>query len=276
MLGPLEAGHVVQARGVQLDGRDRLAGHHKSHHHLAPFGIGPANHRHLADLRMGQQHLFDLARVDVGAAADDQVLGAVEQRQVAVVVQPANVAGGQPAATDGAGRGLGVAPVASHDQFAAHTDLAHFADRQSLPLRITHRQFDHRLCMPHRGQALPVTRVAGVKDVAARQHSDRHRAFALAVDLRKVRPDHLQRLLDVGQVHGPTAIDDGGQPLRPPALLARDIDQPVHHGGRGKEGGFLPVRGQRQAFGGIKALAARHHVQTRLQHIGQVVPAAAV
>jgi len=48
-----------------------------------------------------------------------------------------------------------------------------------------------------------MARVALVVDHVARQHGDRHRAFALAVDLREVRADHLQRALDVARYIGP-------------------------------------------------------------------------
>jgi hypothetical protein len=51
---------------------------------LAPLGARPPDHRHLGDRRVLQQHFLDLARIDVAAAADDHVLGAVLQRQEAV------------------------------------------------------------------------------------------------------------------------------------------------------------------------------------------------
>ena len=43
------------------------------------------------------EHLLDLARVDVVAAADDHVLLAVDDVEVAVLVLAADVAGGEPA-----------------------------------------------------------------------------------------------------------------------------------------------------------------------------------
>jgi hypothetical protein len=47
-----------------------------------------------------EEHLLDRHRVDVVAAADDQVLGPAGDPQVAVVVEPAEVAGVDPARLD--------------------------------------------------------------------------------------------------------------------------------------------------------------------------------
>src|SRR5918996_813906 len=99
VLGPLEAGDMGKAVGIEIGGSPLRAGRcpDKCDHRLAPLGVRLADHRHLGDRRMAQQHLLDLARVDVGAARDDQVLGAVAQREEAVRVDRADVAGVQPA-----------------------------------------------------------------------------------------------------------------------------------------------------------------------------------
>jgi hypothetical protein len=57
---------------------------------------------------VAQQHFLDLARIDVGAAADDHVLGAVLQRQEAVGIEAADVAGMQPATAQRRRRRLGL------------------------------------------------------------------------------------------------------------------------------------------------------------------------
>ena len=53
------------------------------------------------------ERLLDLPRVDVVAAADDHVLHAVDDEEVAVLVAVAEVAGVEPAAPHGLGGGLG-------------------------------------------------------------------------------------------------------------------------------------------------------------------------
>ena len=60
--------------------------------------LAPALGRHAGDRRLGDvgvlaQHRLEVARIEVEAAADDHVLAAVDQRQKAVVVEAADVAG---------------------------------------------------------------------------------------------------------------------------------------------------------------------------------------
>ena len=69
--------------GLQLDDRE---------HHLAPLGIGNADHRDVADGRMREQLGLDLRGIDVDAARDDEVRRAIGEEQVAVVVEIADVA----------------------------------------------------------------------------------------------------------------------------------------------------------------------------------------
>src|SRR4029077_2985445 len=97
---------------------------------FAPFGVRPPNDRDLYEVGMAQQHLLDLARIDVAATADDHVLGPVAQRQKPVLVKAAEIAGVQPAAAQGLGTGRRVLPVALHDAVAAGDDLADFAGRE--------------------------------------------------------------------------------------------------------------------------------------------------
>src|SRR5579875_2864906 len=95
---------------------------------LAPLVMRDAEHRGLADGRVLVEHLLDLARVDVVAAADDELLLAVDDEEVAVLVDPAHVAGVQPAVDDGLRRGLRPLPVAAHHVVALDHDLADLAD----------------------------------------------------------------------------------------------------------------------------------------------------
>ena len=91
-----------------------------------------ADDRDLGDRRVPGQHLLDLARVDVEAAPDDQVLLAVDDRDEAVVVFGAEVAGAEPAVDDGLRRRLRLVVVAGEDVMAPDDDLAELADRQEL------------------------------------------------------------------------------------------------------------------------------------------------
>ena len=55
--------------------------------------IGDADHRHIEDRRMRLQPVFDLARVHVEAAADDQFLAPADDVDEALVVYEAQIAG---------------------------------------------------------------------------------------------------------------------------------------------------------------------------------------
>ncbi len=69
-------------------------------------------------------HLLDLARVDVVAAADNQVLLAVDDEVVAILVDCGDVAGVEPAVAHDLARRLLALPVAAHHERPAHHELA--------------------------------------------------------------------------------------------------------------------------------------------------------
>jgi hypothetical protein len=76
--------------------------------------VRQADHGGLGDGGMLVEHLLDLPRVDVVAAADDQVLLPVHDVEVAAGVDPGQVTGVEPAVADRLGGGLGALPVALH------------------------------------------------------------------------------------------------------------------------------------------------------------------
>src|SRR4051812_47432316 len=103
---------------LQHDGRRDLLAHRL---------VGHADHRRLGDRRVLVQDLLDLARIDVVAAADDHVLLAVDDEEVAILVELRHVAGVEPAPAHDLLRRVGPAPVALHDVVAADADLADLA-----------------------------------------------------------------------------------------------------------------------------------------------------
>jgi hypothetical protein len=112
---------------------------------LAESRIGDADRRRLQHLRVLIQHLFDLARIDVGTAADDQLLLAVDDLQIAVTVEHADIAGGEPAVgAEAAGIDLGVLVVADRHRGAIGQNLAGRAGRQVTPILIDHADADLR------------------------------------------------------------------------------------------------------------------------------------
>jgi hypothetical protein len=82
LLRPLEARDVLEAEPVELGWRRDLAAcDHEGHDRLAPLRIGAADDARLGHVRMQEQHLLHLARIDVGPAAHDQVLAAILERE---------------------------------------------------------------------------------------------------------------------------------------------------------------------------------------------------
>src|SRR4051794_36175862 len=72
---------------------------HIGSHGLAPLFRGRAGHGHVADVRVGEEHILDLTGVDVEPARDDEVLAASDDVQVAVRVEPAEVTRPEPTVT---------------------------------------------------------------------------------------------------------------------------------------------------------------------------------
>ena len=76
---------------------------------------------------MGGEEVFDLHRVDVFAAGDDDVLFAVHQEDEAVLVHLRHIAGEQPAVHQGLGRGFRIPVIAGHKAGAFQAQLAYLA-----------------------------------------------------------------------------------------------------------------------------------------------------
>ena len=78
--------------------RRAVAQHDERHRHLAPALVGAADHRGLDHRVVLVEHPLHLGAGDVLAAGHDHVLEPVDDVEVAVVVEHADVAGVEPAA----------------------------------------------------------------------------------------------------------------------------------------------------------------------------------
>ena len=98
---------------------------HEGLGHLAGLLVGPSDDRRLGDGRVRDEHRLELGRRHLVALVLDELLDAVDEHDVAVLVGAADVAGVQPAVVvDGGGGRLGVVEVAAHDLRPAHAHLA--------------------------------------------------------------------------------------------------------------------------------------------------------
>ena len=93
---------------------------------VAPAVAGHADHRDLIHPRERGERLFDLGGIDVLAAADDSVGGAIDEVQPAVPVAAAQIAGAQPTVGREGPRGfIRLVPVADEILLGARPDLSH-------------------------------------------------------------------------------------------------------------------------------------------------------
>ena len=90
-----------------------------------PF-VGRADDGDLADAGMAREDVLDLERVDVLAARDDHVVESAVEPEVAVLVEPPDVAGVVPAVADRLVVGVRTVPVAGERLVRGHVaeDLA--------------------------------------------------------------------------------------------------------------------------------------------------------
>ena len=101
---------------------------------LAPAVVGRADDRDLAHARVAREHVLDLERVDVLAARDDHVVDPADDPEVAVLVEPAEVAGEVPAVAERLRVGVGPVPVAGERLVGVEVaeDLALLAGRDDV------------------------------------------------------------------------------------------------------------------------------------------------
>ncbi|MNV80543.1 hypothetical protein D3C71_1741550 [compost metagenome] len=135
--------------------------------------------------------MLDLGRVDVHAARDDHVRGAVADEQVAIGIEVAEVAQRDPAlAVDGAARGVVVQVGEVRVSRLAHVDQAGLARRARLARFVEDA---------HAGRVDGTARRAGaLRGVLGRGHGN-HAGLARRIGLVDDRPEPFDhRPLDLG------------------------------------------------------------------------------
>src|SRR5262249_10913390 len=108
----------------------------------------------LVNIGMALQHFLDLARIYVRSSPDDEILGAVLQREISMLVENADVARVQPTAAKSIASGRRIVPVAPHDGRSAADDLAFLAGRTRSIFLIVDGDLHEAERPPHRTQPL--------------------------------------------------------------------------------------------------------------------------
>jgi len=173
---PLVARDVVEAEGVKVTWRDACfrARHDERNDLLPPFGMLAADHSAFKHHRMGEQNLLQLSGVDVGAARDDQVLGAILEGEEAFTIGKSHIAGPEPAVAQGFGIGLGVIPIAAHDAIRAGYHLADFASRKLTTVVVDNKNVDAAARHATGGKDFLAVRMVSLSEQPLRDKADRH------------------------------------------------------------------------------------------------------
>ena len=109
--------------------------------------MGHAHHCHFQHSGQQQQGVFDLARIDVEPADDDQVLSPIDQPQVTVCIGICDITCGEPAVVVRPSGPIG--PVPAEDIRAAHEDLARVAVLDRVAVGVPQFDVDAIQGLPH-------------------------------------------------------------------------------------------------------------------------------
>ena len=112
---------------------------------------------------MPHQDLFDLARIDVHAAADDHILLAVHDVDEAFFVAYRQITNTHPAIAEGLAAGFGLTPVTIEQIGRVTEQFAHLAGADLPALLIAQRDHGHGKGLPH---AARLAQLVGWPDVA--------------------------------------------------------------------------------------------------------------
>ncbi len=147
-------------REQRVDVEFALPGDHEQVWHLAQRRMRHADHRAVDHLRMEKGDFLDFGRRDVLPAADDQLLDASGDGEIAVRIGLREIAGVIPALAQRRRRFLRLVVIALHQVGAANDQLALGADRQILQ----RGRIDDPVARPGTGRPQdPMTRVPVVQ-----------------------------------------------------------------------------------------------------------------
>ena len=155
-------------------------------------------------------------------------------------------------------------------------DLAGLARRQRLAVLVRDTDRHHALRSADRSQPFQITRMAGLHVPFAAERGDRHRRFALAVNLHEALAHHRNGLANVCEIHRPAAIDDGADAFAVFAAAFGGIDQSADHGRCAKHHDIVELTGEIEHFIRIESAGFRDDVSPAHAGMGEVIKARAM
>ena len=170
------------------------------------------------------ERCLDLDRIDVHAAADDHVLGAVDEEEVATRIEISEIPGPQPTVAQSIGGGLRVLVIFKQLIGRCHFHLADLAN--SRDPSVWFADADIQQC----DRSSAGRQQIDIQVVCLRKGRDEVRALGLAEQLDEDRPEALQSLFKPLAPHRRRTIDDGAKAGRNSAIFGEVIEQPVEHG----------------------------------------------
>src|SRR5664280_2290971 len=112
---------------------DAVVGHHQGSDHFTPCVVRDPDDRHLCHASQREDGIFDFDGGDILPSGDDEVLLAVENLEVAFVIQKPAVPGMKPPIGHGSLGSFWLLPVPLHDGVATGQYLAIGTDRELGP-----------------------------------------------------------------------------------------------------------------------------------------------
>src|ERR1044071_1250607 len=102
------------------------------------------NDRTFVDAGMFGQDFFKLQRGNILSATDDNVLHAVNDEKIAILIDGGHISGMEPSAAQSLSSGFGLEPIALHNSVAASNDFSGGLTVVGyvLALSVYHSQFD--------------------------------------------------------------------------------------------------------------------------------------
>ena len=200
----------------------------------------------MRDQALPLQSTFDVARRDVLAASrDDQVFLAIGDAQVSVRIELTDIAGVQPAAVEGLGRGVRLLVVGVEHDPATNQDLAVVGDANLVAAQCLSHRADARVGgAVHRGQTRAFRLPVHLEHLEAEareeaQHLGRDRCRTAGKDDRLVEPEmcaQLRQHQSVGEARAEApsprhlrARSGAQRPMREPAARRRQLVDSLAH-----------------------------------------------
>src|SRR6516165_10032051 len=209
---------------------DRLGGrwlsrfsHHDRLHLFAPTLRWHADHGDLAHSGAASERVFDFSGIDVLPTGDNQILDAVVNIEVAIIVEIAGIAGAQPAIRYRLRGRILLTPVLLHEIVTAHGDFTDLTSRERPAAPVHHADLHTRPGLAT-GAQLRALRVITRRKVSAGAGR-----FGHSVELHEVAADGLLSARQYRFRHRRSTVCESLQAREVARVGIRVLQQRLYH-----------------------------------------------